>query len=39
MLDLGIYVFEEAREILQVLGFNLHDFDKEDKDIWIDYTQ
>ena len=39
MLDLGIYVFEEAREILEVLGLDLHQFDKENKDIWIKYTQ
>ena len=39
MLDLGVYVFEEAREILKVLGIILHEFDKNSKDIRIRYTE
>ena len=38
MLDLGIYVFEQAREILEVLELDIHQFDQDQKDIWIRYT-
>lgn len=39
MLDLGVYVFEEAREILKVLGMGLDEFDKENKEISIRYAE
>jgi predicted dehydrogenase len=38
MLDLGVYVFQMAKEIGQVLGFDLFSFDKENKDIYIKKT-
>lgn len=39
MLDLGVYVFEEAREILEVLGIRLDEFDKERKEISIRFAE
>jgi hypothetical protein len=39
MLDLGVYIFEQTRQILDKVGMNLHDFNKEQKDIWIKNTQ
>jgi predicted dehydrogenase len=38
-LDLGVYVFQLASEIGEILGYKLHDFNHESKEIEIKYTQ
>ena len=39
MLDLGVYVFQMARQIGEVVGFDLFSFQKEIKDVFIKRTQ
>ena len=39
MLDLGVYVFQTAKDIGKTLGIDLHEFDKNNKKIFIKKTQ
>ena len=38
MLDLGVYVFQLARELGKVIGFDMLSFDRQNKDIFIKKT-
>jgi len=38
MLDLGVYVFQTAKDIGKTLGIDLHEFEKNNKKIFIKKT-